>query len=281
MADAALKNIFEVLPTLNLSMHTNRLLVFSSSRAGNGGYLQTALEPINNFLGDSALTIAFIPFASVDGDYESYTAMVRSGLSSLPHTIVTVQPENAKAVIEKADVIMVGGGNTFKLLHDIYDCQLLDIIRDKVNKGTPYIGWSAGSNITGPGIGTTNDMPVIAPKSFNALGLLPFQINPHYTNVKPAGHHGETRDQRLEEFMQMNPGLPIVALPEGTFLQLEGTLLQFSGDQPGMLFYWDENKKSCEAGNFTGRRPFVFIVGLLLQPAFRKHLVANLGYTWL
>ncbi|MDN3659146.1 dipeptidase PepE [Ferruginibacter paludis] len=225
-------------------MHTNRLLVFSSSRAGNGGYLETALAPINNFLGDSALTIAFIPFASVDADYEAYAAMVRSGLSSLPHTIIAVQPENAKATIENTDVIMVGGGNTFKLLHDIYDCQLLDIIRDKVNKGTPYIGWSAGSNITGPGIGTTNDMPVIAPKSFNALGLLPFQINPHYTNVKPAGHHGETRDQRLEEFMQMNPGLPIVALPEGTYLRLEGAQLQFSGNQPGMLFYWDENGKA-------------------------------------
>ncbi|MDB5278416.1 MAG: pepE [Ferruginibacter sp.] len=246
MVNAALKNIFEIQPTLNFTMHTNRLLVFSSSRAGNGGYLETALEPIKNFLGDSALTIAFIPFASVDGDYEAYAAMVRLGLGSLPHTIITVQPENAKATIEKADVIMVGGGNTFKLLHDIYDCQLLDIIRDKVNKGILYIGWSAGSNITGPGIGTTNDMPVIAPKSFNALGLLPFQINPHYTNAKPAGHHGETRDQRLEEFMQMNPGLPIVALPEGTFLQLEAAHLQFSGGQPGMLFYWDENEKATK-----------------------------------
>jgi dipeptidase E len=233
-------------------MHTNRLLVFSSSRAGNGGYLETTLAPINKFLGDTPLTIAFIPFASVDGDYEAYTAMVCLGLSSLPYTVIAVQPDNTKATIEKADVIMVGGGNTFKLLHDIYDCQLLDVIRDKVNKGTPYIGWSAGSNITGPGIGTTNDMPVIAPKSFNALGLLPFQINPHYTNVKPAGHHGETRDQRLEEFMQMNPGLPIVALPEGTFLKLEGAHLQFSGEQPGMLFYWDENEKAGKRAILPG-----------------------------
>jgi dipeptidase E len=246
MADAGIKNIFENQPTLNFTMHTNRVLVFSSSRAGNGGYLETALEPIKNFLGESALSIAFIPFASVDADYEAYASMVRLGLGRLPYTIITVQSENAKATIEKASVIMVGGGNTFKLLHDIYDCQLLDIIRDKVNKGTPYIGWSAGSNITGPGIGTTNDMPVIAPKSFNALGLLPFQINPHYTNVKPAGHHGETRDQRLEEFMQMNPGLPIVALPEGTYLQLEGAQLHFSGEQPGMLFYWDENEKATK-----------------------------------
>src|SRR5665647_1039853 len=222
-------------------MAVNRILAFSSSRAGNSGYLQTGAPVITNFLGERALNIAFIPFASVDNNYEAYTSMVRSALADLSHTIMAVHPDNAKALIEQADVIMVGGGNTFTLLNDIYACQLLDIIRDKVNKGTPYIGWSAGSNITGPGIGTTNDMPVIEPKSFNALGLLPFQINPHYTNVKPEGHNGETRDQRLEEFMQMNSGIPIVALPGGTALKLEGTMLTFIGECPGVLFYWDEN----------------------------------------
>ena len=227
-------------------MHTNRILVFSSSGAGNGGYLQMALPVIKNFLGDHLFTIAFIGFAAVDNNYEAYADMVSTAMSSLPYKIIPVKPDDAKATIENADVIMTGGGNTFKLLHDIYYCQLLDTIRDKVNMGTPYIGWSAGANITGPGIGTTNDMPVIAPKSFNALGLLPFQINPHYTNVKPAGHNGETRDQRLEEFMQMNPGLPIVALPEGTALRLEGNQLIFMGEYGAVLFYWDENNHAAK-----------------------------------
>lgn len=218
-------------------MSHNRILAFSSSRAGNGGYLESAAPVIKDFLGDQLLTIAFIPFAAVGNEYDEYTSMVKKGLEGLPVTIETVMPGTAKETIEKADVIMVGGGNTFKLLHDIYELKLLDVIRDKVNKGAPYIGWSAGANITGPTIGTTNDMPVIEPKSFNALGLFPFQINPHYTNAKPVGHNGETRDQRLEEFIQVNPGVPIVCLPEGTALKMENGVLQLIGQYPGVLFY--------------------------------------------
>jgi len=203
---------------------------------GNGGYLEIAVPIIKEFLGDQVLKIAFIPFAAADNNYDEYTAMVKKGLEVLNHSIDTVTPGRANEVIEKADVIMVGGGNTFKLLHDIYYLKLLDIIRDKVNNGSPYIGWSAGSNILSPSIGTTNDMPVIEPKSFNALGLLPFQINPHYTNVKSVGHNGETRDQRLEEFIALNPGLPIVGLPEGTALVLDKGSLSLVGSIPAVLF---------------------------------------------
>ncbi len=216
-------------------MSINRILAFSSSTVGNGGYLETAVPIIKDFLGDQELKIAFIPFAAVGNDYDDYNAKVKKGLGG-PHSIVTVTPGRANEVIEKADVIMVGGGNTFKLLHDIYYLKLLDIIRDKVNNGSPYIGWSAGSNILSPTIGTTNDMPVIEPKSFNALGLLPFQINPHYNNVKSDGHNGETRDQRLEEFIYLNPGLPVVGLPEGTALLLDKGSLSLVGSIPAVLF---------------------------------------------
>jgi dipeptidase E len=211
-----------------------RILAFSSSRAGKGGYLETAVPLIKDFLGYERLKIAFIPFASAD-DPEAYLEKVRAGLYTLPYTIDLVTPGNALTMIGESDVIMVGGGNTFKLLHDIYALQLFDMIQEKVNAGTPYIGWSAGSNITGKTIGTTNDMPVITPQSFVALGFFPFQINPHYLDQEIAGFNGETRDQRLMEFMKLNPGIAVIGLPEGTALHLEKGGLKFIGEN-GVLF---------------------------------------------
>jgi dipeptidase E len=221
-------------------MPSKKILALSSSRSGDSGYLETALPIIREFLGENKLKIAFIPFAFVDS-YEDYFSRVKEALKSLGHQINVVLPEIAKKVIEESDCLMVGGGNTFKLLHDLYQLNLIDVIRNKIDNGTPYIGWSAGANILGPTISTTNDMPVIEPKSFNALGLFPFQINPHYFNQKQEGFNGETRDQRIEEFLKMNTGIPVIGLPEGTFLILKNEVVRFEGKIAAALFQSEKN----------------------------------------
>jgi dipeptidase E len=218
-----------------------QVLALSSSRVGGGGYLAEARKYITSFLRDGPLQIAFIPFASV-GDYEAYGRMVRDGLSGLPYTINTVLPGTATKAIEQADVIMVGGGNTFKLLHDIYAHALFAPIRERVNQGTPYIGWSAGSNIAGKTICTTNDMPIIQPQSFQAFGFFPFQLNPHYINIVQKDFHGETRDQRLEEFVLLNPELPVIGLPEGSALMNKEGKMKYIGSTNAVLF---TNRHGC------------------------------------
>ncbi len=212
-----------------------KILALSSSRVGNSGYLEMAIPQIKQFLGNTSLRIAFIPFAFVDEDKTPLTKMVVNAFAELPYSIDVVTKENGTSLIEDADVIMVSGGNTFKLLHDLYEADLLNLVKGKVKAGTPYIGWSAGANITGATICTTNDMPIVEPKSFRALNFFPFQINPHYYNVVIEGHNGETRDQRLTEFVKLNPDMKVVCLPEGTGLLLDKGKLQFIGDRSGIL----------------------------------------------
>lgn len=221
---------------------SNRILALSSSEVGNEAYLQSAAPLIKEFLGNSALSIAFIPFASVDKDHKAYANKVREGLVHLPYTITAVDCSNAKEVIEQSNAILVGGGNTFKLLHDLYEHDLISQVQQKVAAGIPYIGWSAGSNITGLSISTTNDMPIIQPPSFKAFAFFPFQINPHYYNTITEGFNGETRDQRLEEFLKLNPGVPVVCLPEGTGLKLDAEELKFIGQTSGFLLIMEEGK---------------------------------------
>ncbi|MEO5947035.1 MAG: dipeptidase PepE [Chitinophagaceae bacterium] len=218
-----------------------RILAFSSSKEGSYGYLETAAPVMKNFLGVQPLNIAFIPFASVDADYEDYTSKVRNALQGSDYAIITATHDNAKAIIENADVIITGGGNTFKLLHDLYDLQLMEVIKEKVRTGTPYIGWSAGANLAGETISTSNDMPIINPGSFKALEFFPFHINPHYYNQPITGFNGETRDQRLKEFLQLNPTKRVIALPEGATLLLEEETLQLIGHSIAYLFQWENN----------------------------------------
>lgn len=218
-----------------------RVLALSSSKAGNSPYLESAAPAIKSFLFNDQLTIAFVPFASVDS-YEDYAKKVQEGLSSLPHSIKLVTSRSGRKLVEESDVIMIGGGNTFKLLHDLYELDLFDLIKSKVLNGTPYIGWSAGSNLAGTTICTTNDMPIIQPKSFEAFGFFPFQINPHYHNIIMEGFNGETRDQRLEEFLKLNPEKKVFCLPEGTYLKLENDELAFKGIAEGVFMTREEGQ---------------------------------------
>lgn len=212
-----------------------KILALSSSKSANSSYLATALPYLKDILGDKKLTAAFIPFAST-GSHREYFLNVKNALKDFRYIIKMATKQNCVHLVEECDAIITGGGNTFKLLHDLYEYKLINIIHKKVKQGTPFIGWSAGSNITGGTIGTTNDMPIIQPKSFKALSFFPFQINPHYFNVAIPGFNGETRDMRINEFLQLNPDKKVIGLPEGTALLLNDGLLQFKGRTPGILF---------------------------------------------
>lgn len=227
------------------------LLLLSSSREHDSGYLEHALDMIKDHLGD-VKELLFIPFAGVSISYDQYVDMVQAPLSSLGVKVVGIhQCENAKEAVENAQAVAVGGGNTFHLLHQLYENDLIDAIQAKVNAAMPYIGWSAGSNVAGASIRTTNDMPIIEPKSFNALGLVDFQINPHYTDFNPPGHNGETREQRLAEFMVINPTTPIVAIVEGTAIKQSGDNLTLIGPSDGFVFKGGEKSVLPQNADIT------------------------------
>ncbi|HKO15181.1 MAG TPA: dipeptidase PepE [Gemmatimonadaceae bacterium] len=140
------------------------------------------------------------------------------------------------AALYGAEAIVIGGGNTFRLLSQLYERGLLQAIQDRVRAGMPYIGWSAGSVLACPTIRTTNDMPIVQPPSLEALGLVPFQINAHYTDAHPPGFQGETRAERIAEFLELNPEQVVVGLPEGSMLQVEQNSVALHGDAGARLF---------------------------------------------
>ncbi len=170
------------------------MLLLSSSKYKNIGYLEHTVPWLQNFLADyRGKTIAFVPYAGVRCTFDEYEKTVQNALSDLGMNIVSVHHGKQHLdIIVQADVIAIGGGNTFCMLKQLYEHNLIDIIREKVNNGTPYFGWSAGANVAGSSIMTTNDMPITYPPSFQALQLFPHQINPHFISGKMQGHNGES-----------------------------------------------------------------------------------------
>jgi dipeptidase E len=223
---------------------SKKLLLLSNSTNVGEAYLAYPQQEIKNFLGISLKKIVFIPFASVTVTYNQYTERVDRVFQELGYTVDTIHlAENPHELIQNSEAIVIGGGNTFNLLHWLQKHNLIEIIRDKVNQGTPYIGWSAGSNVACPTIKTSNDMPIIEPISFQALNLVPFQINPHYTEAIIPNHNGETREQRLKEFLVLNPDVYVVGLQEGTMLKIEDSSIRLIGDRKMYVFKFGEEKQ--------------------------------------
>jgi dipeptidase E len=204
-----------------------RLLLLSNSTNHGAGYLDHAMEAIGSFLGP-VRRLCFVPFAL--RDHEGYTAKARERFAVAGIDVRAVPADAAgAAALETAEAVFVGGGNTFRLLDRLQRSGLLEVLRRRVAAGMPYLGASAGTNLAAPTIRTTNDMPIVEPAGFAALGLVPFQINPHYVDADPASRHmGETREERLREFLEENE-TPVLALREGAWLRVEGDQARVEG----------------------------------------------------
>ena len=217
-----------------------KLLLLSNSTNPGEEYLSWAKAEIQTFLGDSPTTAVFIPYAAVSFGYDEYEAKVDKVFSEFRCKITSIHhADNPVQAIENAETIIIGGGNTWRLVQLMHEQQLMEAIRAKVETGTPYIGWSAGSNVACPSMKTTNDMPIVDPQGMDTLRLIPFQINPHYLDVHPAGHGGETREDRIREFIAINPDVFVLGLREACLLKLQDDDLQLMGSKTARLFRKD------------------------------------------
>jgi dipeptidase E len=213
-----------------------RLLLLSNSKNAGQPYLEHAREAIVALLG-GIREVVFIPYAGVQIPPRDYTARVGEALAGLGISVRAVtESADSVGMVRDAQAVVVGGGNTFQLLKRVVETGLLEPLRARAQAGMPYMGWSAGSNLACPTIRTTNDMPIVEPPSLRALGLVPFQINPHYTEAVLPNHEGETRAERIAEFVTLNPTLRVVGLREGSWLQVDGQAIKLHGPHSLKLF---------------------------------------------
>ena len=226
-----------------------KLLLISNSTNAGEAYLDYPKHDIQNFLGKSVKKTLFIPYAAVTFSYDDYAKKVQTRFDEIGYQVDSIHTHSdpIKAV-EEAEAIVVGGGNTWHLTRTIHDLNLIDAIREKVLTGTPYVGWSAGSNMACPSIKTTNDMPIIDPHGLHVLNLIPFQINPHYLDANPDGHAGETREQRIEEFLEVNKDIFVVGLREGTMLKALNKKLELIGPRPMRIFKYGQEPFEVQPG---------------------------------
>ncbi|HWN98035.1 MAG TPA: dipeptidase PepE, partial [Blastocatellia bacterium] len=211
-----------------------RILLISNSTLYGSGYLDHAEDEIRHFLG-AIERVLFVPFALYDRD--AYTTLARERFKAMGYDLQSVHEiADATQAVDSAEAVFIGGGNTFRLLKALYDFELLLPIRRKVAAGMPYIGSSAGSNVSCPTIKTTKDMPIVEPPSFNALGLVSFQISPHYQDPDANSKHmGETQEERINQFLEENK-TPVVGLREGAMLRVEGASVILRGVSGARIF---------------------------------------------
>lgn len=213
----------------------NLLLISNSTNAGEA-YLQYPISQIASFL-QGVKEVVFVPYAAVTFSYAAYEAKVQQRFDEIGIKVRSIhRSKNPRRDIQRAEAICVGGGNTFALTKKMQEQGLMTAILSKIKSGTPYVGWSAGSNVCCPTICTTNDMPIVQPESFKAIGAVKFQINPHYLDANPEGHAGETREQRIAEYIVANPRRWVVGLREGCMLHLHDGKMELIGKRPMRIF---------------------------------------------
>ena len=213
---------------------TKRVLLISNSTLYGSGYLDHAETEIRSFLG-TVKRVLFVPFALYDR--VAYASMAQERFQKMGYDLASIHtaPDPTQAVND-TDAIFIGGGNTFRLLKALYDFDLLDVIRQRVADGMLYVGSSAGSNVAGPTIKTTKDMPIVEPPSFEALGLVPFQISPHFLDPDPdSTHMGETQEERILQFLEEND-TPVAGLREGAIVRVENGSTTLRGSTGARIF---------------------------------------------
>ena len=216
-------------------MTNKRVLLISNSTLHGSGYLDHAASEIQSFLGNRIHRVLFVPYALYDRD--AYAATAQQRFQKMGYELTSIHKSaNPQQAVQNADAVFIGGGNTFRLLKALYDFGVIDPIRQRVDGGMPYIGSSAGSNVAGPTIKTTKDMPIVQPPSFDALGLVPFQISPHYLDPDPnSTHMGETQEERILQFLEEND-TPVAGLREGAMVRVENGATILKGSSEARIF---------------------------------------------
>ena len=225
------------------------LLIASTSTLHGSGYLEYLLEELTVFFKD-ANSILFIPYARPSGlSHADYTQKVADAFAKINKTVKGIHDfENPVEAINQAQAIFIGGGNTFVLTYQLYKNKLIAPLQNAIKNGTPYLGTSAGSNVCGLSIKTTNDMPIVYPPSFNALAFVPFNINPHYLDPDASSKHmGETRETRINEFHHFNTP-PVIGLREGSWLHVNGKSIILKGNLTARIFEYNKTPYETETG---------------------------------